>query len=72
MRANFVKEEKEKIMDSDRNASTMASQVFEKVLQEVQVSNLNFQLQVSPFSALISIKKSFVKEKDGTVRLPPP
>ena len=32
---------------------------------------LNFQCQVSPVSALISLKKSLVKERNGFVRLPP-
>ena len=50
----------------------MASMKFNRILQEVQSSHLNFQLQLSPFSAVISIKKSFVKEKDGSVHLPPP
>ena len=32
---------------------------------------LNFQCQVSPFSAVISLKKSLVKERNGFVPLPP-
>ena len=32
---------------------------------------LNFKCQVSPFSAVISLKKSLVKERNGFVRLPP-
>ena len=32
---------------------------------------LNFQCQVSPFSAVISLKKSLVKERNGFVLLPP-
>ena len=31
---------------------------------------LNFQCQVLPFSAAISLKKSLVKERNGFVRLP--
>ena len=72
MRSNFIKEEKENFIDSDQHTSTMASCIFDKILQEIQLSNLNFQIQVSPFSALISLKKSFVKEKDGSLRLPTP
>ena len=48
-----------------------ASRTFNKILQEIQSSNLNFQLQLSPFSAQISLKKSLVKERDGSLRLPP-
>merc|ERR1712240_231557 len=32
----------------------------------VKTSNLNFCLQLSPFSANISIKKSFIKDKSGS------
>ena len=49
----------------------MASIAFDRILQEIQTSNLNFQLQISPFSAQISLKKSLVKDKDGSCRLPP-
>ena len=48
----------------------MASYTFDKILRDIQSSNLNFQMQVSPFSALISLKKSIVKEKDGSYRAP--
>ena len=40
----------------------MASIAFDNILKEIQTSNLNFQLQVSPFSAQISLKKSLVKD----------
>ena len=48
----------------------LASNTFDKILQEIQTSNLNFQLQVSPFSAQISLKKSLVEDKNGCLRLP--
>ena len=47
-----------------------ASDVFNSILKQVQDSNLNFQLKVSPFSAVISLKKSFIKDKHGNVQLP--
>ena len=49
----------------------MASQTFNRIIREVQSSHLKFQLQLSPFFEVMSIKKSFVKEKDGSVCLPP-
>ena len=67
-----MKEEKQNLIDSDQHLPTMAFCIFDNILQEIQLSNLNFQIQVSPFSALISLKKSFVKEKDGSLRLPTP
>ena len=56
--------------DSDKNFTTMASNTFDRLLRDIQSSNLNFHLQVSPFSAQISIKKSLVRERDETFRLP--
>ena len=58
-------------IDSDLNMA--ASKAFDHVLQQVTSSSLNFQLQLSPFSAVISLKKSFVKDKDGIPKqLTPP
>ena len=49
----------------------LASQTFDNILQTIQKSNLNFVLQVSPYSANISLKKSLVTDKSGAVCLPP-
>ena len=57
--------------DSDISAAMIASQTFDGILQRIQKSNLNFVPQVSPFSANISLKKSLVTRKDGTLCLPP-
>ena len=48
----------------------MASRIFNDVLNTVQSSNLNFCLQISPFAANISLKKSFLKDKSGNVLVP--
>ena len=46
-----------------------ALQQFENILEAVMGSQLNFQLQLSPFSATICLKKSLAKDKMGiTVR----
>ena len=55
---------------SERNQSMMASKIFNDVLNTVQSSNLNFCLQISPFAANISLKKSFLKDKSGNVLVP--
>jgi len=72
MCSTFNESEKEKITDSDMNLTTtmLASRAFDKILQEIQSSNLNFQLQMSPFSAQISIKKSLVKDRRGFTHHP--
>ena len=45
----------------------LVNETFHHILEEVQNSSLNFQLQVSPFSAIISLKKSFIKDKSGNL-----
>ena len=49
----------------------LAANTFNIILYQVQDSNLNYHLQISPFSAVISLKKSFVKDKAGCLILPP-
>ena len=46
-----------------------AHQAFELVISCVKNSNLNFLLSESPFSASITIKKSYIKNKNGSARL---
>ena len=55
-----------------------AETVFNNIVQQVQSSNLNFMIQLSPFAANISLKKSPLKDKSGipfplrSVSSPPP
>ena len=72
MCSTFTKENMDSLTNSDVvNTTMLATMTFDNILKEIQSSNLNFQCQVSPFSALISLKESLVKERDGSVRLPP-
>ena len=43
-------------------------QTCERLLSHVKCSNLNFSLSESPFSVSLSIRKSFVKDKNGVDR----
>ena len=61
----------EQFSDSDKNPAMVASTVFQNILDKIQSSNLNFHLQVSPFSAQISLKKTLVKDQFGNLLLPP-
>ena len=45
-----------------------ANQTSEAILNLVRKSNLNFNIIESPFSVTITIKKSFIKNKNGTFR----
>ena len=64
----------EEIISSElkNNPTMLATESFNNILQQVQTSCLNFHLQISPFSAVISIKKSLIRDKSGDVMLPPP
>ena len=61
----------EQIGFSDLDTTMVAKRTFDYLLEQIQSSNLNFHLKVSPFSALISLKKSLVKDKYGKILLPP-
>ena len=46
-----------------------ASRAFDHLLQQVQTSSLNYQIQIAPFSAIISLKKILIKDKAGVPQL---
>ena len=50
---------------SDLNPTMIAEHTFESIIQQIKNSNLNFQLQLSPFSANISLKRSPIKDLAG-------
>merc|ERR1712208_21320 len=56
---------------SDLNLTMAASELFESIIDQVRSSNLNFQIQMTPFSANIVIKKTFIKDNSGFPLLPP-
>ena len=62
----------ETITSDFRNPTMLAIETFDGVLEHVRNSCLNFSMQVSPFSAVISIKKSLIKDKTGQLLLPSP
>ena len=50
---------------------TMTSEnVFTHIIEEIKKSKLNYYLQQSPYSAFISLKKSFQTDKSGTTIYP--
>ena len=54
------------MINSGVNPTMVASKTFDSILEQIQASNLNFQLQISPFSANISLKRSPIKDKFGS------
>ena len=61
---------KVKISDSDLPNNTAMDPVrtCDVLLSYLKLSNLNFHLTESPFSASIEIRKTFVKDKNGFYR----
>ena len=45
---------------------------FSSILNEIQLSNLNFTLQITPFAAYITLKKSVLRDQNGTKAVPAP
>ena len=64
-------ESMDQIRISDLDSTMAAKRTFDNLLAQIQASNLNFHLQLSPFSASISLKKSLIKDKFGNTLLPP-
>ena len=48
---------------TSRNPAIITTNVFTSIIDPIQTSNINYHLQLSPFSAFISVKRSLVKEK---------
>ena len=68
---DFTQRRMKENTDSDFNPAMVASHAFETIIDKIRHSNLNFQLQMFPFSAQISLKKSLVIDKSGVHCLPP-
>ena len=43
---------------------------FSSILNEIQVSNLNFKIELTPFSAVITLKKTAIKNSKGSSLTP--
>ena len=50
----------------------MATKTVHDVLHMIQLSGLNYKMEVSPFSAIIHLKNSALKDKNGNqINIPP-
>ena len=43
----------------------VAAETFENILMQIQNSSLNFKLELSPYAAKISLKKTLTTDKSG-------
>ena len=50
---------------SESNPTMVAAAAFNNIVQQIQSSNLNYMIQLSPFAANISLKKTPLKDKTG-------
>ena len=60
----------DELTNSDCNLTMLATRSFDNILELIQTSCLNYQIQISPFSAFISLKKSLIRDQSGNPRLP--
>ena len=58
----------EQLTDSD--AAMLANKNFEIILSTIRSSSLNYSIQVTPFAATISLRKTIIKDKTGTYIAP--
>ena len=54
----------------DSDLTMVVEKLFDDILLMIKNSKLNFQLQLSPYSAHISIKESFQKDRTGQLQVP--
>ena len=59
-------------VNSDVFTTMAATLKFDDILRTIQSSNLNFHLEISPFSAIIHMKKTLITNKFGISLFPPP
>lgn len=57
---------------SDLEMTMAINNTFASILNEIQLSNLNFSVQITPFAAYITLKKSALKDLNGHHVLPSP
>ena len=59
-------------MNSVTELTMAVNNTFYSILTEIQLSNLNFSIQMTPFTAYITLKKSTKKDKNGVNTIPSP
>ena len=54
----------------DTDLEMAANSTFSSILNEIQLSNLNFKIEMTPFAANIILKKSVLRDKNGFPAIP--
>ena len=65
MCSSQIDKQDERRINSDIDVTMFEDKTFNYILDTIQKCHLNFQLQVSPYSAVISLKKSVLRDKFG-------
>ena len=59
-------------MDPVTELKMATNTTFSSILNEIQLSNLNFTINLTPYAAYITLKKSVQKDINGTILTPAP
>ena len=59
-------------MDAITESTVAIDNTFNSILNEIQVSKLNFTILVTPFAAYITLKQSTQVDKNGSHAVPSP
>ena len=59
-------------MKTDLDFTMAIDDSFNAILKEIQMSNLNFLVNMTPYAAYITIKKTTIIDKNGYQALPAP
>ena len=59
-------------MDQITELKMAIDSTFSSILNQIQLSNLNFSMQMTPYAAYITLKKSVVKDQNGINGVPSP
>ena len=59
-------------MEAVTDVTMAINSTFNSIVNEIQMSNLNFVIQVTPFAAYITLKKSAQTKKNGELAEPSP
>ena len=59
-------------MDAVTELAMATNTTFSSILNEIQYSNLNFSIKMTPFAAYITLKKSVQKDINGFYATPSP
>ena len=67
-----LKENTDMKIKTDSDLTMAVNDTFNAIINEIQLSKLNFLVNVTPFAAYITIKKTTILDRDGSQAFPTP